>query len=63
MPAYRFECRSAFSGGDSQRAELKIYREDWHADMNKVYWYGFQMMLDPSWKISGDRWLVVTQWH
>jgi hypothetical protein len=62
-PAYRFECRSAFSGGDSQRSELKIYRKDWHADMNKTYFYGFQMMLDPGWKISGDRYLVFCQMH
>lgn len=62
-PAYRFECRAATKVSDSQRSELKIYRGDWHATMNGEYWYGIKMMLDPSWKLSGDRWCVLTQWH
>lgn len=63
--SYRFEVRGKEgASGDSQRSELKIHRKNWHADLHKDYWYGFKMMLDPSWKTKKcERWCVLAQWH
>lgn len=49
--------------GECQRAELKIYRDTFSAEMLKTYTYSARVMIDPGWQFSGDRWLTLLQWH
>lgn len=49
--------------GACQRAELKIYRGTWYAEMMKEYTYSTRIYIDPSWTFGGDRWMTLLQWH